>query len=261
MAMQSARIPDPWCPQGVLKCPCIGAQKYPMASWRGPEAATTFNLTTRAFAAYPPSRPWARQCSTQDFEQPRNTCFPHAASTWAPGQWAYRKDGFRPTLPEGVSASLMERACDGLVVHTARPQWVPLIQKLYALKYAPPTWTVTPIGGAGNQSAERRAQKARCLSQLSGFRPKVCSLRNVLVWGHAKRMMAANGSMYYLPPEVVAEQRAHDMACPDNCRARSTNVVACGGHAVIGRNLMGVQFYHTLCAHHALRGAPFDVRG
>ena len=71
--------------------------------------------------------------------------------------------------------------------------------------------------------------------------------------------MSAHNATYFLPPEVVEEQRAHDEACPDNCRARTKHTIACGGHAVIGRNLMGTAYYHTLCERFCIHCAEQRV--
>lgn len=244
---------DPWCPGGVgPRCPCPGAGlKYPMASWRAPN--TTIASSTSSFTQWPSL---SAQCTPKGFvdTRDRSTCAPSARVEWRPEEWV-ADDLQKPTLPRNVSARSIDRACEGIVVHVARPEWVPHVRRLYATKYAPSTWTLydadgervhEPTSGMVVDVAARRKRKARCVEALRSFTPRVCSLRDVFVHGHARKLSSANGSVYYMPPEVRATQSALDEACPANCRARPTNVVSCGGHAVIGRNLMGVAYFHTL---------------
>lgn len=250
---KSAMAPQAWCPSGVASCPCPGLTKYPMQSWRGPHATAVFANSSRRFASYTPSF-GAEQCRSSRFARPaaaHNACLPEARVDWNPGRWQQHRS--KDTLPAGIGLRHLERACDGIRIHLAPPThalntswWSDRARILFARKYAPSSWVSSREQPTSEQVASRRARKAACIEQLQGFKPMVCSLKDVLVWGHARRMQSANGSTYYLPPEVVSEQRAHDEACPHNCNARPTNVVSCGGHAVIGRNLMGIAYYHTL---------------
>ena len=199
-----------------------------------------------------------QQCTPQRFkhewESNHSACLPEARVHWAPERWQshHHKDA-KPTLPRGITSRHVERACDGIRLHIARPSpklniswWSTRAHTVFFNKYAPPSFTSSRERVDEARAAARRARKAECVAQLRSFRPMVCSLKDVLVWGHARRLMSANGSAYFLPPEVVDQQRAHDGACPANCQARPSSVVACGGHALLGRNLMGVAYYHTL---------------
>ena len=254
---------------------------YPMVSWKA--ANFTFSADSpQGFTHYEYSQTSsARLCTKEGFAKGdtiknRSTCFPEARAEWRPEEWA--SDELVPSLPRNVTSRQIDRACDGITIHVARPEWVASLRKLWQPKYAPASWSLytstgerihdrdhvqlqfipdrsgafpdfskSPLGAMIHSNATaRRRRKAQCVKQLKSFTPRVCSLRDVLVWGHARRMMSANGSIYYLPPEVRASQRAHDQACPANCRARPKNVVSCGGHAVIGRNLMGVAYFHTM---------------
>jgi len=247
---------EPWCPFGASRCTCAGTgSSYTSAPWRSPNqeaASAPFRIVSGTFAQYNTSHHHrAEQCTPKHFAQARNACLPDSAHvSWAPDRWHLR--ALRPKLPVGVTASAVDRACDGIRVHIARAEWAarlrdPLThENVLFFKYGPKHWIASRDSRSANGTATRAARKAQCVERLSGFAPKVCSIKNVLVWGHARRLISANSSTYYLPPEVVREQSAHDKACPENCRARSKNVIACGGHAVIGRNLMGTAYYHTL---------------
>jgi hypothetical protein len=173
-----------------------------------------------------------------------STCFPNAQARWEPEAWL--ADDVQPRLPADVTTRQLERACDGITVHVAFESWIPLIRRSFSSKYAAPFLLLGSNEANASVIAERHERRARCIASLRSFRPKVCALRNVMVWGHARRLMSADGGEYYMPPVVQDAQRAHDLACPANCRARPANVVSCGGHAVIGRNLMGVAYFHSL---------------
>lgn len=257
---------DPWCPGGIQgRCPCPSpSMSYRMKSFSSVSVQTG---SGHGFTAYEST---STSCTPHRYAHGNasGSCLPQAQVVWKPDEW---ESPIRPTKPPDVTMRHIERACDGITVHVAKSHWVPNVRTLYNTKYGPKSWTLISSATNGtasqnvaidsaNSSAQqaRRRRRATCIERLLSFKPKVCSLRNVLVWGHARRMMSANGSMYYIPPEATGwskhelnardEQTAHDKACPANCRARPHQVVACGGHAVIGRNLMGVAYVRALRA-------------
>ena len=213
-----------------------------MRSWRS-EAPAFLRDSDDGFTAYPSS---LATCTIHglvhnDTMHNRSTCLPAAQVVWEPDQWVSDVVHERPSLPAEVTLRHLEKACDGISVHVAKSEWVDAVRKGFHSKYGPKSWSVTGGGGTlqhhadlnsrnNSASAARRARRVQCVERLQSFTPRVCSLRNVLVWGHARRMMSADGSRYFIPPEAQAEQRAHDLACPANCHARPHNVVACGGH-------------------------------
>ena len=179
-------------------------------------------------------------------------CFPKAVVEWDPDRWSTdaansEEVRFVPTLPR-IQQETLRHSCKGVPIRVARASWVEVLRtpKIWLKQYAPFKNTSVIL--------ERTAlvqRQARCEAALAAYRPRVCTLRNVLVWGKDKRMFRPSQSTdadgtYFMPQAAVDEQRVYDEWCPGSCRGRTLSVPACGGHAVIGRNSMGVNYFHTM---------------
>ena len=147
----TAAATDPWCPGGITgRCPCPGASlAYKMNSY--PSSAALPG--SHGFTAYESTSPL---CSvhgngygnaTNPIHAARSSCLPRAEVVWKPDEWQIDSP-VKPTKPPGVSHKHLERACEGLVVHVARPHWVPMLRTLFSTKYAPKTWTLLHAGAA-----------------------------------------------------------------------------------------------------------------
>ena len=180
---------------------------------------------------------------------PASACAARVAP-WEPEQWANEEaTGSMPWVPPRE----VRAACDSIRVRVARSDWRQLIatnRSIWQPKYA--------LAGPPDPFTERtEAQKARCLAQLQSFRPRVCSLRNVFVWGSRRRMYGTQG--FYLPPEAQSDPltnapirhgkdrtlKATNFSSEGLC-AEATATIACGGHAVLARNTIGVAYHHLM---------------
>lgn len=114
---------------------------------------------------------------------------------WAPAEW--QTPHYQPSLPR-VTRAQLERVCSGVHLHAARPEWLlqladrerwePGHEPSGSLKYA------VPLNGAGHSEA-----RARCVGALASFRPRVCSKRDVFVWGQAKHLFSPTNGTVYAP--------------------------------------------------------------
>ena len=107
---------------------------YPMVSWKA--ANFTFSADSpQGFTHYEYSQASsARLCTKDGFAKGdtiknRSTCFPEARAEWRPEEWA--SDELVPSLPRNVTSRQIDRACDGITIHVARPEWVAPLRKLY----------------------------------------------------------------------------------------------------------------------------------
>jgi hypothetical protein len=180
---------DPWCPGGVgPRCPCPGAGlAYPMRSHVPPNASF---VGTSNFACYAPSD--SARCTPTGFAAATgidgtisngSTCLPDADIKWTPEAW--ESEDIVPRLPRNVSVRQLQRACDGIIVNVARPEWVPLLRKLFHSKYGPHSWSLHNAAGdrideptklasvavvrinVTVNATERRMRKARCLERCA----------------------------------------------------------------------------------------------
>ena len=179
---------------------------------------------------------------------------------WRPSEWEVSH--YRPSLPR-VTPAHIERACVGMRIHAAKPEWVQLLANRMSWEQPPVNKYARPRNATENRSLARE----RCVATLSSFRPRICSRRDVFVHGMWK--------MIFSPSDGTAVTHGPDPAHPSETRGgewgnnvekhrvrsmrpwecRSENGTApgnasvfgpCGGHAVIGRNPMGVAYYHTV---------------
>jgi len=180
---------------------------------------------------------------------------------WAPSDW--QVPHYQPSMPHLGHAQL-ERVCTGVRLHVVRPEWLQLSNRA--------RWEVHPVRkyalpppGNGTSRAEARA---RCVAALSSFRPRVCSRRDVFVWGQSKRLYspthgtvvmhggdASHEALARIRQQMSPRDNALRSSQPWACKSANgtrpvdgnTSVFGqCGGHAVIGRNMMGVGYFHTV---------------
>ena len=177
---------------------------------------------------------------------------------WRPLEWEVSH--YRPALPR-VSPAHIERACAGVRIHAAKPEWVEQLVDRSAwesppvLKYARPR----------NATANRSTARERCIATLSSFRPRVCSRRDVFVHGRQKMLFspsdgtavahgpdpahASGGEAWgsHVGKDAVRSMRPWECRSAGGAAPGNASVFGpCGGHAVIGRNPMGVAYYHTV---------------
>ena len=153
-------------------------------------------------------------------------------AAWDPEKWANPEaTGTRPD----VSAARLEHVCGSIMVHVARPSWRDLLDfnrsTLWESKYV--------MSSPGTQRSRRAAEQRRCVARLQSFRPRVCSLENVFVYGSRKRMYGDDG--FYLPPQARIDPWASPQKNVSSERIcnESTSVISCVGHAVLSRNAIG----------------------
>ena len=116
-----------------------------------------------------------------------------------------------------------------------------------------------------NSGVDRADARAHCIAALSSFRPRICSRHDVFVWGQAKTLFSptrgtvvlhnneggTNVSKLNLGPRSGVLKSSQPWMCKAaNATAALNSTPAvfgpCGGHAVIGRNPMGVGYFHTV---------------
>ena len=131
-------------------------------------------------------------------------CFPNAQTMWEPHQWA--STAVRPRLPKDVTHALLMRVCSPVRLHVVQPEARHFVQSTAAwFKYV----KARPRGINGSRESNH-SQVLGCVAGLRAFRPRICSLQNVNVWGEKRRIF--NDSTYFIPPGAAADQRAHDVA-------------------------------------------------
>ena len=187
------------------------------------------------------------------------SCLPHASAVWLPDEWSSSPSLTaaaitEPTLPVAVSRERLERFCRGHMLRTARSAWTNTVRRQSAWgKYS---YLETEQGLKGSPPLARRnptyastADRVQhCMRSLSSFRPKVCTVANVSVWGARRRLYPTSGHpVLYAPPDGV---RVHG-APVGHAAARSCESMMrhapfdCSTHAVVGRNMVGVGFFHS----------------
>ena len=180
---------------------------------------------------------------------------------WAPSDW--QVPHYQPALPNLGQAQL-ERVCSGVRLHVVRPEWLQLSDR--ASWEMPPTrkYALPPP----SNSTSRAEARARCVAALSSYQPRVCSRHNVFVWGQSKMLYSptrgtvimhgrdvSSASLARMREQIGPKETALRSTQPWVCKSanqtrpvgHNTSVFGpCGGHAVIGRNRMGVGYFHTV---------------
>lgn len=162
---------------------------------------------------------------------PKSMCAGRLAA-WDPEKWANPEAaGAQPH----VSAARLKHVCGSIMVHVARPEWRDLLDfnrsNLWDSKYV--------MRSPATRSVRLAAEQKRCVARLRSFRPRVCSLENVFVYGNRKRMYTSDG--FYLPPQAGVDPLAspEKNVLSEHICNESTSVIACVGHAVLSRNAVG----------------------
>jgi hypothetical protein len=153
-----------------------------------------------------------------------SACFPSAQAVWTPHLWT--SEGTRARPPIMTHAQLMH-VCGPVRLHVIQPEARRFVQTEAAwFKY-----TRTRDTGSNHSHV------ISCVSALRAFRPRVCTLTDVFVWGPNRRLF--NESSYFIPPGAAADQRAHDLVM-----SQANAVQSCWGKA---RNLFGPIGGHAVC--------------
>ena len=191
---------------------------------------------------------------------------------WEPDAWVDAEATRAVGLPASVTPAELKRVCATTKLHALHPQWLRAARNssFWSKAYL---WRRRTHGAAARQHGAE--QPVRCEEMLASFRPRMCSLNNIMVYGKHRTL---NNATHALVPDQIwnsipiaerkrgvnlaikwqnyarrfaadgsnASRLMASLSSRDRTLCQKHRPMGCGGHVVLASNPAGVGYFHTL---------------